>query len=342
MLLSGLGLLSPVLVAIQIGSEAIFSLQPSVYLRLASQNAEFIFTQQYEQSLISKISSSFFQSACILAGLYIAGFGRLTKIKWHVVLIAVLPGLLLTLVTTQRSPLIISLVWLFSGFIAATIILGRERRLFDIRYLVSILFAVFGVAVAVVLIQSVRGGELSSVALSESLQHLRPWAAGYIAAFSNWVSGYWSEAPLHGQTLMRGVLNSLGVGDGVGISTRMAAVQIGNQQTSNAMTVARHFVMDFGMAGALVGAMVWGMLSAILYGWTRSGSRLAMVLLSANLSAIVWSPNSWFLGYGSRILAVFVAIAALYFTEVVRRRRLLYRHRSMGALDSGYRTATRR
>jgi oligosaccharide repeat unit polymerase len=159
-------------------------------------------------------------------------------------------------------------------------------------------------------LQRVRLAEKAQTAV-DVLNHLKPWAAGYIPAFGIWLNSAWDQQPSYGLLFLRAVVAPRGLVAGEGFTDRSELLQLGNGQTTNALTFFRVPVTDFGIAGAFAFTAILGFFTGAIYSRAKQGSAAWAGVLAGAMAAIFWSPNYWFLGYGSRLAALGMAIVTL-------------------------------
>lgn len=269
-----------------------------------------------EQDPITKVCLMIALAGTTLGGLYL-GLGRPGRKASPWLCLAPLgPFVLMMLLTTVRGFVITPLVLLACAYISGMTVMGLEKRLFRPGPII-IGGGVLMVLVAMILImQSIRMGDYQFRNMGDTVAHMRPWVAGYMPALSVWYYKFWDHRLLWGALSFKGIVSLFGV-QGEGFSTTFDQMQIGMNQTSNAMTCLRIFINDFGLIGGVGAGLVFGLIAGSLSELSRKGSVIAAVFLSTILAAVVWAPNSWFLAYGIRLLSPF--IAAAYVIAFVRR-----------------------
>jgi len=227
--------------------------------------------------------------------------------------------------TGVRGYLLVTGLFFCASYLAAKIfVLGGAFRIPGCAYVVGIVTA-FVFLIWVVVVQSARRGDFSFGQVGETLDYLRLWFAGYLPALSQWSSG----ADLHGggvpgMHLLAGVLSNLGIGQGEGFTEKISQAEIGDGVTSNAMTVFRVLLVDFGYPGSLVACVVAGFISQQVYLRVLRGSAWAIVPLAAIYAAALYSFNYWLFARGSRIggvvLAFIIVVVSTRLRSAVPRR----------------------
>jgi oligosaccharide repeat unit polymerase len=269
-----------------------------------------------EQDPINKICLMVALAGSTLGGIYL-GLGRPgRKAPTWLCLAPIGPFFLMMLLTTVRGFVITPLVLLFCAYVAGMTVKGVERKLFrPAPIFISVGVLMFLIAM-ILIMQSIRMGDYQFRAMGDTVAHMRPWVAGYMPALSVWYYKIWDHQLLWGALSFKGIVSLFGM-QGEGFSTTFDQMQIGMNQTSNAMTCLRIFINDFGLAGGVTAGLIFGLIAGALSELSRKGSIVAAVFLSTVLAAVVWAPNSWFLAYGIRLLSPFIAFA--YVIAFVRR-----------------------
>lgn len=228
--------------------------------------------------------------------------------------ITVFSPLFYTLITTKRSEFLVAVTLFLGAYLAASYLRrGTVRRLMDAKLLFKFATAGFFVVLVVIGVHIIRitGGTANTEQISSALEHMRPWVAGYLPALSVWYEYGWDGVLTWGGSILRGPLSNLGLVSGAGLSDRAEALMIGNGQTSNAGTIFKIVVRDWGPYGALLFSLYLGAVAAWCSRMTERASLVGAAVFCVIFSIIFWSPNSWFLGYGSRIFAFALALAIL-------------------------------
>lgn len=230
--------------------------------------------------------------------------------------------------TGVRSYLLATIVVYAAAFLAAKAFVAGDtftitRRAFGIGFAVIAFFLVWTVVV-----QSARRHDYTFERLADTFNYLRAWFAGYLPALSQWIStadvgSHAAQDGVAGSNLLRGLLTPLGLQQGAGFTEQIPAVPIGNGATSNAMTLFRVLLLDFGYAGTIAVCAVGGYVSQRTYIRAANGSSWALLPLAAIYAALLYSINYWFFAYGSRVagfgLAVLVAIVGKFIVLVGKR-----------------------
>lgn len=226
---------------------------------------------------------------------------------------------LLSLSTGVRSYLVLATCMYLGSYLTARVAAsGPNLRVPGTVYIAG-LVVVGMLLVWTVVVQSARRGDLTFAGISDTLDYLRAWFAGYIPALSQWLSTEPAVGTGLGTNLGRGVIGPLGMSQGEGVSSPLAAVAIGNGASSNAMTVFRVLIADFGYAGSIVACAVGGFLAERIWHRVSLGSVGWIAPLAAIYAAVLYSFNYWFFAYGSRIAAVALAGVTVWIADVRSR-----------------------
>lgn len=299
-----LGAAGAVIVSASFGNSLLDIGSLSELLTASESNAVSIFRGESAIPFAGKLCFSALQLASLLSGARFV----LSANQRHVWELASLAGaaLLWSLVTTQRSYLLVPAIWWLSGLLAAYAYGGAQRRPLRFRSLALGAFGTLGFGAVVLVLRLVRTGSVETGSSSGLLESSRPWLAGYIPAFSSSVSGdASSDQPPSLSALLLGVRALLGQG-----SDELSGgyAYIGNGDFSNAATALRFFVLAGGLVGGGILLVLVGCASQVAYRRARAGSELGAVAYASIAAGILWSPNSWFYGYGGRLLVVIVAV----------------------------------
>ena len=236
----------------------------------------------------------------------------------------VLMSALFSAVCNVRSLLLVPIIIGFFSFYVGCILNDRTYLLRRKRTLFGILLSVLAFGIWIVVIQSARLGDVEFSRLDATLEHMRPWLAGYVPALSVWFEGPYQNSDLTwGKTFFRAILAPLGLVSGEGFSDRIDAVDIGNWQTSNAMTIFRVFLQDFGIFGTLVFCFVLGFVGDMSYYKAIQSGGVWIVLLIIVYCSVFFSVNFWFFFYGARVFGVLLAL--LIMMTLTRQARVVQR-----------------
>lgn len=226
---------------------------------------------------------------------------------------------LLSLSTGIRSYLLLASVMGVGSYLASSVVASRSQFRIPKKAYATGVVVMLGLLLWTVVVQSARRGDLSFTGLGDTLDYLRAWFAGYIPAFSQWSASQSVVGDGLGTNLLRGVVGPLGLSRGEGVDSPLAAVAIGGGATSNAMTIFRVLVSDFGYAGSVLACAAAGFVAQRIWRRASVGSAAWIVALAATYAAILYSFNYWFFAYGSRIAAVVLAGLVVWAADVRTR-----------------------
>src|SRR5258708_21631544 len=135
-------------------------------------------------------------------------------------------------------------------------------------------------------------------------------AFGYLAAFSQWMSGSRPESLGLGAYTFGGLLDLAGLHPRV-FGVYMYSVTLSGQEESSVYTAFRGLIEDFSFAGAAVICIGSGALCGYGYGQLRRGRLRWALGLSAFYAFVAWSPLGSLFVYNGLILAWCVAALLL-------------------------------
>ncbi|MBB3042242.1 O-antigen polymerase [Nocardioides soli] len=261
------------------------------------------------------VSATLLVAASVLAGLEVAVARNEARWRARLQMGAVLVLAFVTSASTGvRSYLLITIFMVLGTYLATKVFVVGVGFSVSGRAAAGGAAAVAGFLVWVVVVQSARRGDMSFERVGATLDYLRAWFAGYMPALSQWSADVDPSGGGFGENLSRGVLVPLGLARGEGFGEQVEAVAIGDGGMSNAMTVFRVLLLDFGFPGALIACVVAGFVSQRVYLRVVAGSIGWVVPLAAVYAAALYSFNGWFFAYGSRIGGVVLAAVVMWAT----------------------------
>jgi|SRR6185437_6429475 len=299
---------------------SLFHFESIVALTVAAKRASVLLESGQETLPVSaSIAFAFLQMAFLLNGVRMAS--RNTSLVLNVGLLGLLFAIttLWTVATTSRGYFLVGILWFLGSYIATKILIGEESNF--IRPKVVLLTA--GTAIALILVivvfQSFRMGDYRLELFQRALAHMRPWIAGYITGFSVWYRDVWSSGADQGGSIFEGLFKAVGIVQQQSFNRMATQLDIGDGDSTNALTVAKMFIADFGLIGGILFAGIVGYASQLVYQACRQGWAIGWLLQPGVVVTILWSPNFWFMGYGSRVLALilFVGLGALIVSRPV-------------------------
>jgi len=284
---------------------------------IGRMNARGIFRGELEIPFFAKIAFMFLQFGVILSGFSCASQSGRKKYTWTVLLF--FTAILWTLITTQRSYFVACAVWWVGAYLTAKVYVGEERRVLKPRVILAVLAAAIVLPIMIVSVRSIRTGNSLSSNLGQAFESSRAWFAGYIPGFSAWYT-HWNHQLDFGGSLFGGIVSILSLGQ-VGDSGASEAgfYAIGAGATTNALTLLRFVIGSFGVIGGALLLILFAFLARYTYDRCRAGSLTAAAMLPAIFVTIIWSPNSWFFGYGSRLIAVLLCLIGFHTAQYCMR-----------------------
>jgi hypothetical protein len=268
--------------------------------------------------LFSSIAFGILQIGFIASGILVARRGIWFK-----------PGMLLgillavvvmwTLVTTIRSYFVDSVVWFVGSFVATKICLGKERGFVKPRIIILSIVAFVTLSGLAIISQSFRMGDYHFELVGAAAAHMRPWAASFVSGFSCWYDELLRNPDAGAATgVLQGILAALGIVKHAAFDRSETMIQIGGGATTNAITIFKAVITEWGTLGGMVFTFAAGYLSQVVYDNCRRGSLMGLASYSVATAAILWAPDAWFFKYGSR-----VAAALLFFCLILGGRILI-------------------
>lgn len=251
---------------------------------------------------------------------YGLSFEKIRKIDILNTLLLASISLLFSATASVRSLILVPIIIGGFSFFAGCVVNGRSYVLVSKKTILGGIFTVFSFAIWVLIVQSARMGDADLSRIGATLDHMRPWLSGYIPALSVWFDSL-SNADLGwGGNFFRAILGPLGLAEGEGFDSRMMAVPIGNWQTSNAMTIFRVLISDFGAVGAVLFCFVLGFFGEYFYNKAMNRQGAWTVILVAQYCYVFFSINYWFFFYGSRVFGF--VLAAVVFGYIAHKSRI--------------------
>jgi oligosaccharide repeat unit polymerase len=289
----------------------------------------------YVRSSGLTVATVLLSCAAVLSGIELALVRRKLLVDSRAQLLAagvVALAFLMSAGTGVRSYALIALLLAGSAYLAMKACLtGADFRI-PRRLFISGFATVSMLALWSVVIQSGRRRDYSFDRLGDTLDYLRTWVAGYMPALSQWISAGGLQGDLlsldrfAGSHLLRGGLAPLGLASGQGFDEVVEVVAIGNGATSNAMTIFRVLLQDFGYPGTIIATLVLGFIAQRVYSRVGKGSIVLVVPLAGFYAAILFSVNYWFFGYGSRVVGVALAFAVVLLSVRFKSRGVVSGH----------------
>ena len=284
-------------------------------LALGQQNAQAIFRGEVSLGSLSKAGFAVMQVGFALAGAQ----WRLGRSKGLTVIVVGLLAVsfLWSSVTTQRSYLLVPVIWFVAGYIAAATWTGS--RVVAPKVIARALAILGGLVFLVVWLRAVRTGGSSASLDASAFESSLPWLAGYLPAFSVWFArgGGITDGEVPG--LLGGVTGLVGSRED---AQSGGNEYIGNFAYSNAPTMMRDVFAVDGTIVALLIVITMGFIAQQLYCRALEGRLVPAAGYAGVVAMVLWAPNAWFYSYGGRVLALgaLLGLAVIAGRRIQRRR----------------------
>ncbi|MEP2718494.1 O-antigen polymerase [Pseudophaeobacter sp.] len=265
-------------------------------------------------------------------------FANRVRSDYITLLALIILSILFSAVGSVRSLLLVPLVVGFFSFYVGCILNDRTHILRRKRTIFGVIALVCGFGFWVIIVQSARMGDLQFERVGATLEHMRPWFAGYVPALSVWFENFYPYTDhTWGMSFFRAIFGPLGLVSGEGFSDRIDAVGIGNWQTSNAMTIFRIFLQDFGPLGTSIFCILLGFFGELSYYRARRSGGVWIVFLIVVYCSVFFSINFWFFFYGARVFGMILALFVMIIITIQARRtyRRQQRHMRLELNNSG-------
>jgi len=288
-----------------------------------------------EQSWVNKICLMVTLAGVIAAGIYIGAGRPGRRVPSWLLFAPILPYLAMMLLTTVRSMMIVPVILMFASWIAGLALTGRDRSIFRRDRVLRIVAGVIVIFTIILYFQGVRKGDYTFSRIDESVAKLRLWFAGYEPALVEYMSTVWDHRPQYGGSSFR-VLTSLVGANDTALVYGADQLDIGMGDKSNAMTALRFILEDWGMKGSVIFCGIWGAVTGFVGEATRTGKLWLAPLLALLIAVAIFSPNSWFLNYGTRCFApVVTMIYLLFFGKIISSRPVASRSGQRASSEAG-------
>ncbi|MGW8481869.1 hypothetical protein ACWGJP_01925 [Microbacterium sp. NPDC055903] len=292
---------------------SIFSIRSLDQLFLfGQQNAASIFRGEVSLGWMSNLTFALLQCGAALAGCKIAW--RPNRAAYFVTAGLIGTALLWSSVTTQRSYLLVPVIWFVAGYVAALVALGARRP--PLRAVAAAAALGIILLILVVFLRSVRTSGADAGLSEASFAPTRLWLAGYIPTFSAWfdqaVATSLSAGVFGGiVALIQPIFGIRATDDGQGVF-----YPIGSGLTSNTGTAMMTIVGSGGFVWGMLIIVALGAIAHLAYVGAAKGNAVAVAGYIGVLAGTLWVTNAWFFGYGGRVLAL---VLLLTFAAMARR-----------------------
>ena len=269
----------------------------------AAQDAHIMLAQQrIEQSGVNKICLMIALSGVITAGLYIGAGRPGPRLPTALLFAPVTPYLSMMLLTTIRSMMIVPVIMMFASWVAGLTLLNRDRSIFRRDRVIRIGAGALVIFTIIAYLQGVRSGDYTFARLDQTFLRLRLWFAGYEPTLVAYMTRVWDQQMQWGASSFRVFASLLGADD-TALAYGQGQLDIGGNDQSNAMTALRFILEDWGMLGAVLFCAIWGAVTGLVGEITRTGKLWLAPIFALLIAVAIFSPNSWFLNYGTRCFA---------------------------------------
>ncbi len=259
-------------------------------------------------TIVSKLLTSLMLASSYIGGMYrITSPGRRHN-NWLALLLGV--GLLSTAMTTTRSAFFMVLLNYLCGCAAGAVFCRVDGHLRASRTVtIALLFS--PLLVAVLVIPALIRWRSDTAEMGEAVDKLRIWGGGYISAFCVWYDDYYAVRPeAYRNAMLLPCQVQLGLSDTSSVEELTEPYSLGyRSHQSNAATIFKALIGQFGTMGAIVVMGIMGFVSAITYKASRCGNVLAAGILSVIYAIVLFSGNGFFFHIGRRTFPAVVFIA---------------------------------
>lgn len=295
---------------IKLGSDlgtSVFSLRSlDALFSVGQQNAVAIFRGESNISFVVNFAFAGLQFGTALAGVRVAL--KPGRAAWLTTVLLFAVSFVWSSITTQRSYLLVPVVWFVAGYLAALVYSGR--RTVPARAAVAAVVGGGALLLLIVFLRAVRTDGTNAGFSEATFAPTRLWLAGYVPTFAAW----YEQSSQDG--LSFGLLNGFEalirplVGEKAADTGDSNFYGIGSGLTSNAGTSMMRIVGTGGVAWGFLTVIVLALIAHLAYRRAAIGSPVAAAVYVAVLSFVMWSTNAWFFGYGGRIIALVAIVLA--------------------------------
>lgn len=280
-------------------------------------NAVLLYTNEASLSLPAKVGFALLQVGFALAGVRLRL--RIDRSTWVAVAVLLVNALLWSSLTTQRSYLLVPIVWLVGGYIGAAV--ASQREAINARLVLFTAAGIAVLAVAVVFLRSIRLGGSGASLSGGAFASAQVWIAGYIPTFSAWhASAGDLGASFNPSNLLLGLTALVGAGGSSASGSDTSAYEsIGAGATSNAPTLMKTVFLVGGTGWAIIIVVLLGAIAQVSYLFAQRQNRVAAAIYVGMVAMIFWSTNGWFFGYGGRVMALVLLLLSVIPLAVATR-----------------------
>lgn len=257
---------------------------------------------------------TFMYLGAFLSGWLVGLDSRLRTKERFLVAVPLLTSVLLALLTTARTPFLLSAIFFVSAMVAANLFVSRlsDRSRYvltpRVRRLSIQIVGIVSLAFVLVGMLRIRSGN----SLELLLNKLSSYFVG-VAGLSIWM-----ERTSHGSYGM-GASSFAGIFEALGLSSRIAGLTDEFYRTitgafSNLYTAFRWIIEDFGIMGSFALMLALGLFGGAVWSRAREGSKVAAAVHAVSLSAWSWSYVAVIFSYNSLVAASLLFIVVIWWT----------------------------
>lgn len=279
------------------------------WISIAAEYSIARYHEGYVEPILIRLLLAAAYVGALIGGLALAS----RRSRWHT-LAAVLPmssGVLITLITTAKAPMLLTSLLAISSFLAASAWLRDSAVRLSPRVLVV---SVLSIAVVAVGSLGLRYGPEDVDLAVDVAARFESYFTGHLAAFSAWLQ--W-EAALWSTDAAWGRNSFAGAAEVLGLSTRIAGIYAEIPLNpvaaeSNVFTALRGLILDFTFPGAILVTACASTAAGFVWKSLRMGRGNvgSVFLLTVYFAFVGWSPIISIFIYNVILLAV--ALFALF------------------------------
>lgn len=254
-----------------------------------------------------------FSYASPLLGGYLLSISK-GKFRKMLCVLSMLPIVIIMLYTNTKAGFIASVFLIATGYIV-----GYQRNfatypIISAKTIVLLIFGAIAFVAVLILVMSIRIGELSFQTLQVVVGKFLDYGFGEIKALDVWFANYNEGGHDMGYNTFMAVFNFIGIG-----TKKQGVYELLPGATSNVFTGYRGVIMDFGLIGGIIFYALLGLLSGIASSKIKYSQKslFSMFFLMSvyffNFYSFLISP--WI--YTSYILAFIICIFAAIIAEKV-------------------------
>lgn len=279
------------------------------------------YQETYQDPLISRPMLVFVYLAPLLGGLYLACGKRGNWRKTVLGVISISPALCITLLRSEKWPLVIALAEYISARIAMRISRGIR---FQLKFQ-----TIFGVALGAIVCAAIFIGSLygrldknaQENGFSIVIGKISGYLFAYVTAFSRWFDGHWRQYLLDFGSLGLGSNSLPGLADVMGVKQRLVGLYgseedviiLAGGDQSNIYSFFRLLIQDYSIPGALIALFIVGLVMKIVL--LKINSRQGLWGYTVFIACLLLSFNHLIIGSNTVMFAFFLYAGVLFFLK---------------------------